>query len=614
MALDYPDQSYYPAWKARLIVRLEEFGQGVVKARVPPTQTKNLNGVKENRAPLDAVRDPEFPSRFLLKPRSSRATDEDASKGVIVPESSSDGLTHVISGVIPRHFEWKQNGFRTADELTIQVKWVDMPIDPRVIRSCAVEFFLGCLSSVEYAQGVRGVTRGNAFGPGHSHAAEPLNVVADSYIDGNGNRRTNVRFTGWVDKWKMKWASDEPYAELQCRDNTSLLLNQNAPTKLVLGMKEPIDQAIAVYLSNFPQLAGMTVQYVGDRDGTVPKLEGALAGTAFRPTLGPQPSKGSGDSLTVWDYLTDVTGAIGHIVRLDGNAILIQRAATLLHGTAAARVDDPYRKRELSSGEFPSRTFIYGRNVEDLGIDRDFSQKESKNVEVRCYSPRRKQVIVARFPTKEERIASSTPGDERADTKWNIVRVSGIEDPKVLQQIAEDVYHGRNRNEIEVVIKTKNLASFGGGNEDPDILDMKSGDAVEILVDRANPGAIAEHEQKLSAQSLNEEMLRGLGYSHEFAVAYAKAYQDAGFQRLYRAREISISGDVSEGVSIEIRAANFVQARADVPPASPTKNPTASSSASRGGGKTAGIAKPPVSKSSTQVTTEGGKQIKKERG
>jgi hypothetical protein len=609
--IDYPEQSYYPSWKVRLTVRLEEFGQGVLNRKVPQVPAKNLKGIKQDRAPLDPVPDPDFPGRFLLKPRVTKATLDDEIKNYVISDSSSDNLTQVIAGIIPKKFDWKQNGFRTADELKLTLRWVDFPIDPRVIRSCAVEFFLGTLTPVEYAQGVRGLTRGDVFGAGARNAHEPLNLVADTFLDANGNKRSNLRFTGWVNKWKMSWNEDEPSVELECQDNTILLINQVAPPQLVLGMKDPIDLAIATYLSNFPQFAGLTVQYRGDPNGTVPKLDGTLAGTAFRPKLGPQPGQGSGDDLVVWDYLTDICGSIGHVIRIEGNDVIVQRPSTLLHGNASPRSDDTYQTRKLPSGDYPSRTFVYGRNVTSFEVSRDLQHGETKNVEVRCYSPRRKQVLVARFPTKDARIPVSTPGDARADNKWTIVRVSGIEDQKVLQQIAEDVYHGRNRNEIEVVVKTSNLASFGGGNEDPDLLDAKPGDAVEILVDRSNPSTTASAETNLSSQAMNEEFLRNLGYSKDFAAAYAKAYQDAGFQRLYRVKEMSVSGDTEEGVSFEVRAVNFIQARGDLAPAPPAVKPAASSSPNQGGGKTPNNS-PVVIQKKSYVNDKGGKVITSE--
>ncbi len=575
MTLEAPPADWYPTWKCRLIVRLEEFGEsGTLRSHVPPKPSKNLKGVKDERAPLEVVPDPEIPGRFLLQPAKGN-TGASGSGNTVAPDTSSDGLTHVINGVIPKTFEWRQNGFRTADELKVQIRWTDLPIDPRCIRSCAIEFYLGCITPTEYAQGVRGITRGDVYGAGVAGAAEPLNIVPDSYVDVNGVKRSNLRFGGWIVKWKMVWNDDMPSIDLECQDNTFLFMNQLAPPRLTIGGKDPLDKAIATYLTNFPQFAGITVEYrsapntneIGGALDEAPKLETTLAKTAFQPELGPPTGKGGGgDDLVVWDYITDVCGAVGLICRLDGNAIILQRPSTVLNGVAQTRTDDTYKGRTLPSGQYPSRAFIYGRNVLSLEFARDFGKGEVKNIEVRCYSARRKKVLVSRYPDKAARIPHSTPGDARADDKWTIIRVTGVEDEKVLQQIAEDVYNGRNRNEIEAVVKTKNFASFGGGNDDPDILDMKAGDPVEILINRDQAGGstLGETEHAMTARGANEQLLRDLGFPADFAGAYAKCYQNAGFQRIYRVKEMVANGDIDEGVAFEIRSANFIQARGEL--------------------------------------------------
>lgn len=556
MAEDYPDQSYQPSWKCRLTVRLEEFNSPALATKVPGKSPKITNGIKDENSGSEAVPDPDHPGRFLI--RAQRPKD------VLVPETSSDGLTHVIGGVIPKQFDWKQNGFRTADELKLTIRTADLPIDPRCLRAIAVEFYLGTLTPMQFAMGIRGLTRAAVLSPGAPNASEPLNIVPDTYVGPRGEDRTNQRFLGWVDKWKAGWSMDEPVIELECRDNTQLFMNQLAPAKLVVSAKDPLDKAIAVYLSNFPQFAGMTVEYVGVEGEPAPSLDKVLSGVAFRPALGPQPSGGD-DDLVVWDYLTDVCGALGFSIYVEGLRVIIARPATLLGGVVSNRSTDPYTTRKLPSGAFPARALIYGKNVEGLEITRDFANKETKNIELRCYNVRRKQLMVSRFPSKDARIVTSTPGDKAAENKWNIVKVHGIESQAHLDQMAEDYFNGRNRSEIECVVKTKNLASFGGGNADPDLLDLKAGDAIEILIDRAGGSTPAEAEANLTAPSANEKMLTDLGYSKDFATAYAITYLNAGFQRLYRVREMSVTGDLDSGVSFEIRACNFIQVRGEAP-------------------------------------------------
>ncbi len=553
MTIEGGDQSYRPSWKVRLTLRLDEFDTGILAKRVPGKLVKNLNGLRDDGSDLEVVKDADDPRRWVFRDKSKNRT-------TLAPTSSSDGLTHVISGVIPKSFEWKANGIRAADELRVTIRAEDFPFDPRVFRSIQVEFFLGTLTPLEFAMGARGAVRRDVYGSGVPNEDQPLLVIPDESVDARGVRRTNRRFVGWVDKDKLSLADGAPpWVEFECRDHTQLLINQGAPPRLVIGAKLPLDQAIATYLANFRQYAGFSIEYVGIDGAIAPTMEKALAATAFRPDLGPQ-AGGGGDDLTVWDYLTDVCGSIGHVIFVDGTRIIIARPATILAGQATTRSDDTYRPRQLESGKFPVRAMIYGRNLSSAEISRDFANREAKNIEVRSYSPKLKKVLVARFPTKESRIPTSTPGSGASDNKWNVVHLRGIEDQKLLNEIAEDYYNSRSRTELEIVLKTKAFASFGGDNADPDLFDLKATDAIQFLIDR---GSDASWSTASNASEANVRRLVALGYRADFAQAYARAYSNAHFQTLFRVREMSVSGDVDEGVSFEIRGANFVQVRGE---------------------------------------------------
>lgn len=566
------DKSTYPSWKCRLVIRLEEFDTGVLKDRVPPKATKSLDGIKDDGASLEAVPDPDKPGRFVIQPKGGGPTGigkgpwfdpSSAPPNPVAPESSADGLTHPIGGIVPRKFDLKRNGIRTPDELSLTLRWADFPFDPRVIRSCAVEFFLGSLSLQEYSQGIRGLRRGDVFGGNAAAASDPMNMIADSYVDSRGTKRTNLRFQGWVEKFKLNWSDDEPTVELECRDNTQLLQNQIAPPKLTIAGNKPLDEAIATYLSNFPQCSGLTVEYLSSSEGEkAPMMKDVLAGTAFKPDLGPTPAKGSGDSddLFVWDYITDVCGAIGLVCYLDGTAVVLARPSTVLGGAATTRKTDPYVSRRLPEGEFPVRALVYGKNLQSLEFERDFCAKEAKNIELRCWSPRRKNLLVARYPEKSDRVVSTHVGDSSSDHKWDIVRVRGVEDAATLKQMAKDYYSGRMRTELEGVAKTRDFYSFGGDELDCDLLDMQPTDPVEVLVDRSASGTVAAAETSGTA---NRKWLEDLGYSPALAAAYSKALAASGFQRIFRVKEMQISGDTDDGVDIEIRLANFIQVRAE---------------------------------------------------
>ena len=568
------DQSYYPSAKVRLSIRFEEWGSNVFQGKVPPLPAKNAVGTKGNRIPLRVVEDPEAPDhtkRFLLVALNP------STPGVGTAQTkSADKLSHEIGGIIPKAAEWSQNGVRAADTLKLTIKWVDMPIDPRTIRSCAVAYFLGTVPPEAYAAGVRGAVPQLAGIPGageNDGSAEPLNVIPDEYTDEHGNVRSNLRFEGWVDKWEMAWSDGEPVVMLECRDNTQLLIDYPQPPRLGISVDKPIDEAIVDYLANFPSMEGISVEYrpTGVRNDTVPpRLKKTLANTAHRPAMGPPAAQGGGgggeSSASIWDYITDVCGAVGHKVRIEGRLIIIQQLAALLDGRAQPRSDDPYRTREVDGASFPVRTLVYGRNIETLKVSREFSKKQPRNIEVRCYDPSQKNVLVAYFPrTPAEFIAQSGPGDGKADQKWVVFRVAGIRDKETLTNIARDIYNSIGRSELELEIATRNLASYGGGNADPDLLDMRVGDNFELLLDRGNDSTFGKLEGQLSAETLNAEFLKGIGYDAGFAAAYAKSYANANFQKAYRVRELSIKWDIDNGVEISLKGANYIEVRLDRP-------------------------------------------------
>jgi len=550
--MDTPEQSYFPGAKVRLRIRLEEFGTKVLVNKAPKLSSPKLKGVKDERAPLVVKDEPGFRGLVLVAKGSTTPGPG------TVQQRSSDNLTHEVAGVIPKKATWKQNGLRTADTLTLTIRYQDMPVDPRVVRACAVSFYLGTVTEQEYAAGISGEIRG--------YGGESMRIIPDAYTDDNGNQRTNLRFQGWVDKWKVTKGEGEALIELECVDNTRLLEKQVRPPRLSVALDKPLDRAVAEYLTHFPQMEGLVVEYL-PRGSAPPVLKAVLAKSSHVPDVGPPGGGGGstgGDSETVLDYLTTVVGSVAHSMRIDGTRLIIQRATNLLGDDAGARVDDPYVARDLPSGRYPVRAFIYGRNILEYEVSRDFARKQPKNIEVRSYDPERKNVVVARYPEGNDQVVNAGPGDGHEDKDWVVVQVpDGVRDPNMLKQIANEIYATQGRQELMVSVKTKNLASFGGGNMDPDILDMVLGDAFEILENRGydGQGTVAELEQQLTAAAANEEALVSLGFPRDFASAYATAYTNAGFQRQFKMKTMTVDWDIDQGVSFDLDGANYIVAR-----------------------------------------------------
>lgn len=573
-----PNQEYFPRAAVHVVVRFDEFGATEpIRAAAPTTTTKNLNGTTTNRSGLTAQVDPSAPAgvtRYVIGVSSPTVTGN----GPQNRTTSSDGLTYDFVA-IPKSVSWQQNGLRKASTMKATLKFVDLPFDPRLARSVAVELLLGC---VDYETA--------ALEAGGDWQGQDAPIIQRTYVGPYGEPRTNLRFQGFVDTWENVWDDGEPVVEIECTDNTQLLIDQEHSPRLVLDMTKPLDQAIAGYLANYVQYAGLTVEYRPNGDPP-PVLQQVLAGTAFRPNLGPPMSKGggagAGAKTSAWDYLTEVAGSVGHTVRMDGTNLVIQRARSIMTKSLSPRPDDPFTPRTIDAQSYQARGLLFGRNLKKMTFKRDFRRHAPSGVELRSYDNAHKKVLVARFP----RVSSdpktqgiqlrALPGNTQPDQKWTVIQVAGITDQPTLNRLAQDYYEMIGRQELSVSCETENMASFGGGNTDPDILDMKFGDTFLLYVDRGATSTVSQIDRYLSASARASAFMQSLGFSSQFADQYATSYTNAGFQYAFRMHEMSVSWD-QDGCKIDLSGVNYVEIRADqlLPPGQEpgnTANQTSSS-------------------------------------
>jgi hypothetical protein len=539
-------------------VRFEDYGD-TDTPETPQYPPQNRGGTKNLGAPRFLTVEPQADGSFLLSEPGVEPAR--TSGGPQDQDVSGDGRTFVIEGVVPVSATLCVNGVRQADTLTATLRYADFPFDPRAIRSVAVKYFLGCISADDAERAAQGQLR-----PADSRGvALPFGTVPDEYVDPQGRRRTNLRFEGWVDLDRVNLSETEASVSIECTDNTRLFIDQLAPPRLTVSPTAPIDRAIANYLAAFPQFRGMTVEYrPRTDDGNKPVLGKVMMATAHpRKNAGPTPN-GAAEKLSVWDYLTDVCGMVGHLVRVEGTTVVVQRARTLYQGSYL-RPDDPFTGRTISGQgepalEITQRMYAYGVNVRELEINRGFGKRQVSNVEVRSYSTRRKKTIVVRFPEKGQRVKNLRPGDG-AELKFEVVRVAGIEDPKTMMVIAQNYYEAKNRNEVGVKVDTKHLASFGGDNLDPDALDLREGDAIRIEI--ARRASDTEANTIMDIARLPAEDLLALGFDPDLCAAYDAALTRLALPTTFRLRQATFDWDETKGVALAFECINYVEVRVD---------------------------------------------------
>lgn len=550
------DPSYYPRARARLIVRFEDYGDPDTPA-TPQLPAQNRRGAGKDPGQKLVVQEDQ--GRLVL---TEPGTPPSKDKGGPQDQTRSDDLrTFVIEGVIPISAQLHLNGVRQADTLSMACQYRDFPFDPRAIRSLAVKFFLGCVSADDADRGNSGEFRQNATVGGD---ALPFNTVPDTYVDPFGRPRTNLRFEGFADEGSVVLDESQGVVSFEFTDNTSLLIDQDAPPRLTISAKQPIDRAIAGYLAAFPQMRGLSVEYrPKTEDSNKPVLGKVLLATAkAKKDEGPTP--GGSSKLTVWDYITDVCGTIGHVVRIEGTIVIIQRARTLFGGQYR-RPDDPFTGREVSGQGAPpllisTRMYGYGINVKGVNIRRAWRKRETQNIEVRSYDTDRKKTLVVRFPEKGDRVKSIHPGNA-ADLKFEVVRVQGINDLKTLKIVAQNYYEAKNRNEMGITVETPNLGSFGGDNLDPDALDLREGDPIRVEIVRQPGDSEANTIMDLGRGAA--EQVEALGFPREIAQAYAAARGRLAFPTTFRMKTGLFDWQNDRSVVIKLECVNYVEVRVD---------------------------------------------------
>ncbi len=556
---DEPEQSYYVSCRIRLILRLEDFGAPGTPE--PPVRPATARSGKVDKADTKLRVVTRNNALLLVGP----GDDPSALGSPQSQTGSADELTHVLDGIVPLSAQFLRNGLRTADTASFEIPYIELPVDPRVVRAVGVQLFMGTISAEDYQRGMEGQLRESSATI--SGIRVPFNVLPDTYTDPYGRPRTNLRFEGWIDDWTNDWPdADSPVVSFECTDNTRLLIDQNIAPKLTVSPDLPLNEAFADYLSNYPQFRGLSVEYRPSvQPGDIPVLKKVLQNTKYQPKLGPSAAGGgAGNKLKVWDYLTDVAGSVGHTVRFENSTLIIQRARSLYDARLSPREDDPFTGRSLPSGlELKRRLYVYGKNVQSLKFSRKFATVPSVNIEVRAYDTARKKTLVARFPLKDDRVKRLNPG-ESSDEKWIVKVVYGIKDEATLRIVAQGIYEQVTRNELGCRFVTKNLGSYGGGNLDPDALDALAGDPIDIRVLRDGDFGNSVQLTDLATTTRGADFLRELGFSDRFARAYQKAINNIGLQSTFRVKTMGAQFEgQSEGIVLDFELMNYIEVRSD---------------------------------------------------
>lgn len=580
---------YRPSATIKLVVRTEEFEETAsIEARLPDpfspedtlrpaapapastgstadTSAARLQANQERLAALERRRDSmpreEYDDERLhiVFERQDILEEQRQSEGEATeaPETISGPTTDdrtVIGQIQPRSMSIQRSGPNTADTATATISYHDMPIDPRIVRACGVEFIIGVVTPEDYESGMTGGVRADGS------LLSVVNTTDDGTLLGA------TRFCGFVDKWSVDYDNDEgDTVTLECRDASAPLRDLKLPTGASIDMSRPIDEAIRSFLNAVSATTrGVNVIWSASGDPPTPSDSMPTRRRARRGRVQRRSRRG-GEEMSIWDHITDVVRSQGFLpLVLDWDIIII----------------DP-RTLYTSIG---GTTMVFGRNLTKLSFSRDLQGVRVPTIEARCYDPERGRTLWARYPVGSGQRASGIlgvdaqprpsranavpPSGSNPDESIRVMLVTGFNDPSVLERVARGIYEEIGRQEIAGHFETDDAWSYYLEPSDADILELRAGDPVELLVSRAST---EEDERVGSSTSLAEleamersrraQYMESLGWSGDVARRFAALQDATGFETTFRTSAVAINFDNDQGLKVAVDFINYITIR-----------------------------------------------------
>src|SRR3990167_1863 len=545
--------SWYPSAKVRLRVRFDELGSAhsvpapaVARGERRAGQSAAARVLRYSRLAGEGWAEGEG---YVLEPMTTPELRATIAEG----GSSDDELTWQIGAVLPQSCSVERNGIRAADTFKVELPFHDFPFDPRLVRAIGVEVYVGAVSADDFGEGKEGA----------EWDGEPLALVPDSAGEGQSNRR----IIGFVDSLAGDWGDGLATVVMEGRALTGLLIDASLPPLVQADPTAPLTEIFSQVLVTLPAAGGLTVRMF-PRGTEAPRLmRGEQSVQRHMRRRGGRearvPTQGKQEKVSYWDYLTDLAGLAGFVCYVDGTEVLVARSRTIYGSRDPVRDGVAFLPRVVEGETLAVRRMVWGRNVAKMGVERKYEVQKVGTVEVRCYDPQTRRVLIERFPPASA-VNQTPPGQSGGDEKITVVRVDGVRDPAQLRRMAQSYYEQVGRQESAFTLETKALVSYCSEDDEastfPDLLDLRSGDPLQLRMARQEDFDTLTQLEALDAAGRGSPN-QGPGVPPRLAPQDAELHAAAGFQDVFRVRDATIDFSRDTGVGIKMGLMNYVEVR-----------------------------------------------------
>lgn len=552
----------------------------------------------------------------------------------LVMRAGENNRTFVMNRV-PKKMSVEFKDHRAAASWNLTFDRIELPIDPRTVRAAAVEIHVGAIGDADFARGIaRVLPNGQRTSilqtrmvDGSTDESNLLLVgPVDKWSSDESANGGEITLEGRdIRGLLLDSPLVSPFDETAQRDRTP-----NVPTRpgarpsgatrehnrsrrrtTVLSRINPalpIDEVVRQLLVQHDRLRDMPV--ICDptewEDGIIPSPTRSSVRHRRGARGGGGGSSGGGASdMNYWDVITRFCFMVGAIPTVAGRALYIRPARSLfaqLQFTQSQYITTPFTpdapRTDDGGRPFYVRKMIYGRDIQKMAFSRKFAGRGKPRV-VRAISidpnagqrhtgrlieawwpPRRRlrrgaaeQIARETRPSAFDRAAMTHVAMNGQDGTEEILNVPcyGIRDMRRLRAVAEGIYEELGRGEMEGSFETANLASFKGSAFDPDLLRLRTGDAVEMLVDarrlaRTSPlvSTLAEAEHLPDEEAIERVRARLGDINLARAIVYSARGAIIGQLRYFRISGVKYDWGIDSGLSISANFHNYFTPRMDV--------------------------------------------------
>lgn len=442
--------------------------------------------------------------------------------------SQADSHTFVMNRV-PKKCSVHLQGHTQAATYKLIFDYRELPIDPRTVVSCSVEIHMGTVSASDFSEGIQRTL------PNGTRKS-----ILQTRTQNNRPINENLLMVGPADTWTVEFGQDGAEIHIEGRDLRGLLLDsplvsfadvfdeQNPTRHGMPGRRRRRNTILSRIKTNMP--INHVVEQIIEEHDVIRELPGpgkvrvliypeewpdqkllapgddAILPRNRRGANGQQSSTGGAtNNMNFWDLIVRLCYMVGAVPRFVGRNIEIRYAPSLFNmvsrdhsGLPMETPFTPNRRRELGKDRWGIRRLVWGRDIQSMKIARKYAGANKPHA-IRVVSANlstnrrgRDQMLQAVWPPRTVRearaegvgwrpIRDALGGQESQEIRT--YRVPGVTSLQRLTQIAQSFYEQIGRQEMSAEVEASRITSFGGSNADPDLLRLRVGDPIELLVD-----------------------------------------------------------------------------------------------------------------------------------